>query len=134
MKSITLYGMEYTQPEDYSSYWACYKNEGYASGTDCTMGDALTDGTRFEFVWLDYPSKVGLSSEAWAELSAKAEAHKKKATLTIIEGVDSWTGKPLVMVNKQYVFEKGATLEDLFQAAVDAGDLGAFEFGTNGYI
>lgn len=134
LSSITYFGYTYTQPADYSSYWACYKNEGYASGTDCTMGDALTDGTRFEFVWLDYPSKVGLSSEAWAELSAKAEVHKKKATLTIIEGVDSWTGKPLVMVNKQYVFEKGATLEDLFQAAVDAGDLGAFEFGTNGYI
>ncbi|MBQ9815452.1 MAG: S-layer homology domain-containing protein [Lachnospiraceae bacterium] len=133
LKSITWYGMEYTQPEDYSSYWACYKNEGYASGTDCTMGDALTDGTRFEFVWLDYPSKVGLSSEAWAELSAKAEMHKKTATLTIIKGVDSMSGEPVVIVNKKYEFEKGAALKDLFQAAVDAGDLDAYEF-KGGYI
>ena len=54
------------------------------------------------------------------------------ATLTIIHGVDSWSG-PVVVVNVKYEFENGATLKDLFEAAKQAGDLGDYHF-SYGYI
>ncbi|MCL2024576.1 MAG: terpene cyclase/mutase family protein [Coriobacteriia bacterium] len=68
---------------------------------------------------------------AWTEV-AVAGSGDGEATLTIVFGL-GLDGSPDVAVNKTYSFEEGATIEDLLDAAVVAGDLTGYALDSGGF-
>lgn len=63
---------------------------------------------------------------------AYADEGAGKATLTVVAGIN-W-GTPNVVVNKEYAFEQGATVKDLLDAAVAAGDLDSYTLNDYDYV
>ena len=61
-----------------------------------------------------------------------ADSSPQTATLTIINGVDPYSGT-VVVVNKKYTFNSGATFADLMNAASESGDIAGYNF-SYGYI
>ena len=84
---------------------------------------------------------LGLApSAAWANenegtktASESAQAPVGTSTLTIVYGL-GWDGSADVKVNVTYPFAQDATLSDLLDAAVAAGDLKAYELNSYGYL
>lgn len=73
---------------------------------------------------------AGLTPTAWATEAAKPQG---TVTLQIAFGVD-YSGAPQLAVNKTYPYYQDATVEDLLQAAVEAGDLGGYALGEWGFV
>ncbi len=122
--------------DDYSSYWANYKNGTYASGADCTQGDALSDGVTFSFGFEGYPE--GPTEVDWSSTEEPTVSDyfigelATGATLQLGYDTDG-DGKNEVVLNKVYGFEDGATVGDLFDAAKAAGDIKDYVFEDSGY-
>lgn len=81
-----------------------------------------------------------MPSAAWAEESEgagtapeSAQASVGTSTLTIVYGL-GWDGSADAKVNVTYPFAQDATLSDLLDAAVAAGDLKAYELNGYGYL
>ena len=141
LNSITFNdGTVLTNASDYSTYWANYKNGTYSQGvTDSTEGDLLVDGCAFQFSWEESSPKVAPTEAQWKTLSDSSTASTgsigdggdQSATLSIVVGVNSYTG-PNAVVNKSYSFnaDKNPTIKDLFEAAKNAGDISNYSFGN----
>ena len=73
------------------------------------------------------------SADAAASSASSAAAAPAGTVSLQIVNVDN-AGAPVVMLNKSYGFEDGAVIADLFDAAVAAGDLKAYEINDYGFI
>lgn len=142
LNSITFTdGTVLKNASDYSTYWANYKNGTYSQGvTDSTEGDVINAGDAFQFSWEESYPKVTPTQAQWTTLSNSAtpggnvgEGGSASVTLTIVNGVSSYTG-PNAVVNKSYSFnaDKKPTIKDLFEAAKNAGDISDYFFGNEG--
>ncbi len=122
--------------DNFASYWANYKNGAYATGTDCTQGDALADGVTFSFGFEGYPG--GPTEVDWSSTEEPAVSDyfigelATGATLQLGYDTDN-DGKNDLVLNKVYGFEDGATVGDLFEAAKAAGDIKDYVFEDSGY-
>ena len=141
LSSVTTSGGATAANEaDYSLYWASYKNEAYASGTDAQGSEKLVDAVSYQFAWASSPTATAPAD--WQPLVDDATESSQvaggsvstgdAATLTIVGGI-GYDGEPIVVANKTYRFADGATVEDLFAAAKAAGDIEDYEFEDTGY-
>lgn len=141
LSSVTTSGGATAANEaDYSLYWASYKNEAYASGTDAQGSEKLVDAVSYQFAWASSPTATAPAD--WQPLVADATESSQvaggsvstgdAATLTIVGGI-GYDGEPIVVANKTYRFADGATVDDLFAAAKAAGDIEDYEFEDTGY-
>jgi len=134
-------GSEISMMEDYSYYWANYKNGDYAwNATDCTSGDVIKAGDCFQFSYEGYPTNA--APEDWKTVQQSLETAAKEAgdttkseagtvTLSIVKGISF--GTPNVITSKKYGFYEGATLGDLLKAAKEEGEIDGYNF-TYGYL
>ena len=127
--------------DDGSLYWSNFVDGGYYEGSDTIETQELVDGQGYQFAWNSYPTAVPPTD--WEPIVADAQTgtviagggttSAGTAALTIVHGL-GWDGSADAKVNVSYPFSKGATLSDLLDAAVAAGDLKAYELNSFGYL
>lgn len=126
----------------FSVYWAIYANGRYGEKTFDL--EEVVPGGKYQLAWTSYTSVSTPSSvEAWDAYYAEnapvsdGASESNAATLSIVAGstTDWETGKVTytTWVNKSYPFSDGATVKDLLNAAVTAGDIKAYDSSPSSY-
>ncbi|WP_195762916.1 prenyltransferase/squalene oxidase repeat-containing protein, partial [Eggerthella guodeyinii] len=123
-----------------SLYWSNFVDGGYYEGSDTIQTQKLVDGQTYQFAWNSYPTAVPptdwepiVDAAETSETIAGGKASVGTSTLTIVYGL-GWDGSADAKVNVTYPFAQDATLSDLLDAAVAAGDLKAYELNGYGYL
>lgn len=91
LESVTLAdGTVLANDPGYVTYWASFKNGGYASGTDCQASDLLADGVAIQFAWCDSVPRTAPTSAQWQALADAAA----QSDAPVIGGIDGLVPTP----------------------------------------
>ena len=125
-----------------SLYWNTMKDGVGLSGS--IDAEVLQAGCKYQIVWNSYSGVVAPTGETgWNayydanEVTERIPSEDDDVVLTVIAGgYSDWnTGASVytTWVNKEYAFVEGASVYDLLEAAVSAGDLEGFDAPESAY-
>lgn len=127
-------GTTLTNATDMKTYWATFVDGTYYGGTDDITSMALVNGSSYQFAWDSYLrtvvpdwDTVGAAYDATSTVVG-GDTATGTATLLVSFGYESYGGflsadpSQWYSVNCEYSFAEGATVEDLFNAAVEGSN------------